>query len=177
MPNYFLNDDFCSWHFECQWRCTVYTICPQIQEHIQVDSICIKNWDTCAHDSNIWPHTWAWQGTSARGSAETRGDPNAAALPSWTHTPVTAGYCWECSMTAALVGGSYRRIMTPSSSQSVSVVQNWHSEVPLPLSWGLNHCKNHMFPEKSALSFLFIRSELSAGVSAPAESHWAQQIK
>jgi len=78
--------------------------------------------------------------------------------------------CWECSKTAARMGGLYCRIMSPSSSQRVSILQNWHSEVPLPMSSELNHCKN-MFPEKSALSFLFIRSAQESALPQRVTEH------
>lgn len=116
-------------------------------------------------------------GNICSGQCRNQGRPKCCSIPLLNTHPSSCRWkdtsCWECSQTAARMGGSYCRIMSPSSSQRVSIVQNWHSEVPLPLSSGLNHCKNHMFPEKSALSSLFIRSELSAGVSAPTASHWA----
>lgn len=116
----------------------------------------------CFRQQHLATHIWAWQGTSALGSAEIKGDTHPSSCR-WKDT------CrWECSKTAARMGGFYCRIISPSSSQRVSIV---HSEVPLPLSSELNHCKNPMFPEKSALSFLFIRSELSAGLPQRVTEH------
>lgn len=177
MQIYFLNDDFCSWALWMSMKvyCTHHlpsntrTHSGWLNLHPELRHLCSQQQHLAAHMSvtgNICP-----------GQCRNQGRPKCCCITLLNPHPSTADYCWECSMTAALVGGSYRRIMSPSSSQSVSVVQNWHSEVPLPLSWGLNHRKNHMFPEKSAFSFLFIRYELSARVSASAASHRAQQIK